>query len=376
MRAENAIKKEVAVIIAFIRHRGVWVEHYTKEKERILAHLLSKKADFLPQSYERAEWYETLGRITEVCARASSLIPRNTETAERFSAAIIRHLHASIKSNPDFIWIQDCGKKIILRGIGEVKLSIGATLKRQDQFFKSERNLRDMVFTWSMKKIVGYKSVQIADDFICTLILPRHPDKKQYTPSFLPGYWRIEEIEFTFEELNALGDYFRSSPAEIKNALMPHIPPACSAEVYKAFVQTLSVRAERFTREIFSRLSPEFHDNKKVTTAIAAWWMLYGSIPFSGESIRQVVAWSETKTCANRLPVYLLQDMPTGPVLTLADIKPREHAALAKIVSLYSNVRHIELLSLLFLTKLREVKNLVEKPSLSHHVKKNLFLVF
>ncbi len=181
------------------------------EKLNIIAHIISVKSEF--QRFARAKKHKphTInGRLMEYCARFSDQLPRNTPEAEECAKTITAYLQKKIRCNPDYIWFDLRGKRITLTGIGEVKSHINnIKYHHPQQTTRQERNVFACMQPRIAASLFPAKRVSIAPDMKRYLIVPRNNNSYPYRlPDELHYTWEIKEIEFTFEEMLFLKDYF------------------------------------------------------------------------------------------------------------------------------------------------------------------------
>ncbi len=191
-------------------------------KREILTSFWNEEADLLSRQYgpagERMGVREVefgFGFLMEGLAKHSSFIHQNTEKGQRIENLILSAMHtgddnlvgiAHRRSNPDMLWIKCRGRRVEIIGMGEVKTSAEAFLKKPDQILLQEKSVRDLVKNIQQNKKNGYThgifqkyGLSICEEFRKTLIVPFGSGNS--VQQHLPNEWEALEIEFSYDEI-------------------------------------------------------------------------------------------------------------------------------------------------------------------------------
>lgn len=179
---------------------------FNGEKLNIIAHIINIREDLYQFANEvNHEPHELNGRLMEYCAHFSDQLPRNSPKAEEYANIIIAYLHQKRRCNPDYLWLNLHGKRVILTGFGEVKSHIANINKYQRQ--QTTRQEHNIIQCMKSKEIIASlipdKRVIIPPNGSMKryLIVPRSTGEPYKHPYALHYTWEIKEIEFTFQEI-------------------------------------------------------------------------------------------------------------------------------------------------------------------------------
>ena len=195
-----------------------------EEKRRIFEKVWAKDASWLQGDFDSAGKNPQtdnlgFGFLVEGFARHSGRLPKkNSAKGEAIAKAILLALHSGRNntivrldyclSNSDFLWIKQSGRLITVTGIGEVKSSYKAALKKVGGQLKRQETSLDLL----VERLEKAKTNNMADDFFQrrkvvvseglerVIIVPFGEGEKARRDEKFSD-WQVVELEFSYGEL-------------------------------------------------------------------------------------------------------------------------------------------------------------------------------
>lgn len=155
--------------------------------------------------------FNGFGFVIEGLARQSPKLPRNTERGEVASQLIGSVLHyggsdfvqqTERRANSDQIWLDYVGRRVTIRGIGEVKASFDSFKNRQWQLGRQEGAIRQFVRDLEMGKATHEffkkRKLVVSEELQKLLIVPFGEGAK--FNGHVSNGWKVVELEFSRNE--------------------------------------------------------------------------------------------------------------------------------------------------------------------------------
>lgn len=270
------------------------------------------------------------GFLTEAFAKKSPRVPRNTKAGDRLARLLIHALQTGDEAigtsrrfyNPDFIWIENTGRRAVIAGIGEVKSSAEAFGKSAEQISGFEPSLRTLLKKIEEDKRSGkalrwlaFKKIEMAENFKKTLIMPAGQKKRT---GDLPAGWEALEIEFSYDELVFAAQRVWPKFGAHKN---PQVKGGYLAG-YEGLLQNL----ERWAEPILKRVFADSSLNPFPTREYLFFSFTIGKLPLTDKQVGSAVA------CVSESDF-----IPSFPPrhINLSDISKWERKFLEHFTSLY-----------------------------------------
>lgn len=155
--------------------------------------------------------FSGFGFVVEGLAHFSPRLPRNTDRGDVIGQLIASVLHeggggfiqlGGRLANSDFIWLENVGQRVTVRGIGEVKASYEAYKNRRWQVGRQENALRQLARNLeeggASHDFFRKRKIIISEKIERLLIVPFGEGAK--FKNDLPKEWKLVELEFSYDE--------------------------------------------------------------------------------------------------------------------------------------------------------------------------------
>jgi len=146
--------------------------------------------------------FSGFGFVVEGLAHFSSKLSHNTDRGEVASQLVTSVLHEGGQANSDFIWLDYVGRRITVRGIGEVKTSYEAFRERRWQPGRQEIALRhfaqDLEGGKATHDFFRKRKLVVPEEFERVLVVPFGEATR--FKNDIPKGWKLVELEFSYEE--------------------------------------------------------------------------------------------------------------------------------------------------------------------------------
>ena len=270
-----------------LKHDTCYRNGFREEKLHVIKKLLEIKNDLERFAADPCRLrHEINGFLVECCARFSTRLPRNTPEANEFAETILSYLKQRNLCNPDYLWLEICGKRITVNGIGEVKSHLQSMRHHPDQISFQERTLYNLIDLDQIGSILSVNHhVVPAKQIVRYLILPRSVGMPYLLPPSVPLGWEIKEIEFTFPEILSLKKFLLP---DIPQQDTPHKTFACSLAQYKLCAEEIVMRTKQVMLDFFGHVP---FMRAQYQYALMSWMLLTNSVPTNQASIHQVLRW-------------------------------------------------------------------------------------
>lgn len=210
--------------------------YYTtgEEMDRTKTHLLNSfwareaprlQREFYPAGIKKDKDGQNiygLGFILELLAERSSHtgLEPNSEKGNLIARELLGMLSSgdqryglkSLQANPDILWLRLVRNQIRIEGLGEVKTSLTAFRRKPEQVRRQEMAVKHLVSVLKTYRASGaaedifeQKEVIIQEPLRKLVVVPAG-EGSNFRP-YLPDGWECAEIEFSYEEILALGSF-------------------------------------------------------------------------------------------------------------------------------------------------------------------------
>lgn len=381
---KSNVRREAQEIIEKLKSRHVHLPGDEETKLLILRRVLRKKKEIIAFAEESGRLdYQVNGYLMELCTLASDAIPRNTPRAERIVSGLLASLQRARQSNPDYLWVRINGNRLIIRGIGEIKTTFAALMRKPRQTYWQEKNILDILGREvnTLTAGGGKKRVfALAEDFFRYLILPRNTSGfPYYHPPYLPSGWEIREIEFTLPEIFEIKRHILSSddPEPLvpvqesqEKTLAPDViqSPSPLQAAFADFVRLLMERVEQVVARVFAQ--HPLGKNASAVRVLTCWTALAGSVPTSIPAIQMAAEWARRGTTAADDP-YQPFSMTPRTRIAIQDLTEKEDKEYKGIMTACrqfpQQTSSLVPFTMLFLARLRELRSGLVIPPLQNN---------
>ena len=285
--AADVLDAEASQLFEKLKHDTSYRNGFREEKLRVIKRLLEMKTDMERFAADPCRLpHEINGFLVECCARFSTRLPKNTPEADEFAETVLSYLKQQNLCNPDYLWLEICGERITVNGIGEVKSHLQSIRHHPYQISFQERTFYNLIGLDQIGSILSVNhQVVPAEHIVRYLILPRSVGMPYLLPPSVPLGWEIKEIEFTFPEILFLKKLLLPVPQEDT----PHKTFACSLAQYKLCCEEIIMRTKQVMLDFFGHLP--FMRDVQNQYALMSWSLLTNSVPTNQASIAHVIEW-------------------------------------------------------------------------------------
>ena len=370
---ERCTKRTEAVeIFEKLKHDPCYRNGFYREKLSVIKKLVEIKYELKEfAAYPNRKLHEINGFFVECCARFSKQLPKNSPKANEFSETILTYLKKRRLCNSDYLWLKIRGKRITINGIGEVKSHLRSIKHNPNQLLLQEQSIYGLVGSHRISFLLPTSHhIVLEENFMRYLILPRSIHLPYVLPPSVPLGWNIKEIEFTFQEILFLKQFFVSDiflPEDISQKIL-----ICPTDQYILCSNEIIGRTRKVILDFFGHLP--FIYEERHQDALIIWSLLAHSVPVSQESILQVIQWIIPLINDLRRNQKNIMDFLLIPPFSLIELDEKEqrslHSIMMRVVNSETHVVHA------FLSRIKEFRQkLPPFPKLDKKVNIDIFSI-